>query len=460
MKPLRMLAHVVRGQRGRPPPIGSLRLVTPAWLTVASALALSLLGLYAIDLADRAPAGAGMSVGASVGVGAAGQGSAGWLAVVGATTLKQIVFLNLGLIAAVLLALPHYRWFARLAWPAYAVALGLLVFLIVPGVPSAIVRPRNGARAWIDLGPVDFQPSEVAKIACALALAAFLARRPGGGWVTTVLWPTVIAGAMVGLILRQPDLGSASLFVPVTLGVALVAGARKRVLAGLIGVALIAAPASWPLLAEHQKERIIGVLELHRGDATLEQGVNFQPATAQRLIGAGGLTGHPEPLARALIHFNRLPERHNDMIFAVIVARFGLVGGLATVGLVGVWVAGSLLTGMASRDPFPRVVAVALGLFVAVQAAVNVGMNVGVLPIIGVTLPFVSYGGTSLMAAWMMTGIVACIGIHRDQRRLRTTADYDRVHGQDAREAVPLENPLALASGSRSVGSSRGRGGR
>ena len=369
-----------------------LRLLNWAWICVLAGLALSLLGLDAINIGEQLNPADG----------------------VGPIERKQAIFLGVGLVAAALIALPSYGYFAVLAWPAYIGAIGLLVFLLLPFVPESIVKPRNGARGWIDLGVMDLQPAELAKIAFTLAVASSLRlRRSETRTLLGLAVPGILAFIPIGLMIKQPDLGSAMLFVPALFAMLIVAGARLGHLFLIVAMAAMAAPAVYPLLEPHQKQRIVGYVGQLRGDRSTASDINFQAFTAQSLVGSGGIAGQPDAKARALVHFNHLPERHNDMIFAVIVCRYGQRGGLLALGLYGVWVIGALLTAWASGDRFGRILIVGLVAFVSAQVFVNVGMNIGVLPIIGITLPFISYGGSSLVTVWIMTGLVLNVGLHR-----------------------------------------------
>jgi cell division protein FtsW (lipid II flippase) len=376
----------------------------PAWLTLAASLALSLLGVYAIDVAGAARA-PGAALGALAG--------------------KQLVYLAAGVLACVAVTLPGHRLLGRASWALFAVALAMLVFLLIPFVPTSIVRPRNGARGWIDLGPVDLQPSELAKIAWTLALAWYLRFKETHRTLVGLLPPALITGLPVALILLEPDLGNACLFVPALFAVLLAAGARLKHLALVVLLAAFAAPAAYPLLLPHQKQRLVGLFLQIRGDGSADQDINMQSVTAQRLAGAGRLLGEPEDRARTLIRFNALPERHNDMIFAVVAHRFGLLGGLLVLALYLLWAAGALLTAGLAREPFARLVPVGLTAFVLAQAFINIGMNVGLLPIIGVTLPFVSHGGSSMLATWIMSGLVASIALRRGLGRGRPGFEFE-----------------------------------
>lgn len=379
-------------------------LANAAWLTVGASLALSLLGVYAIDVAQTLAPGAG------------------WRP--GPTAMKQLVLLAIAVAAGGLAVLPRYRVLSVLSVPLLALMLALLVFVLVPVVPSWLVKPRNGARSWINLGFTDFQPSELAKIAFVLVLARYLRYRDNYRRFPGLLPPALIAFIPVALITLQPDLGTASLFIPALFAVLVAAGAKLKHLAVIVLMAAMAAPAAFPLLRPHQQQRIIALFQQIEGDRSAAQDLNFQSFTAQTLVGAGGAGGLSDAHARALVHYNRLPERHNDMIFAVIVNRFGMLGGLGVFALYLAWMAGAFLTAAAARDPFARLMVVGLAAFIAGQAFVNIGMNVGLLPIIGVTMPYVSYGGSSLVSVWIMTGLIMNVAMRRPRTLRKDSFEF------------------------------------
>lgn len=392
------------GIRGLVLALADLNIAHAGWLTLASSAGLTLLGLYAID----------------VSLGFGDEGAPGLHPI----AIRQGVFAVVGVTAGTIIALPHYRLIGRLSWPLMALSIGLLAFLILPGVPRWLVTPRNGARAWINLGPADFQPSEVAKIAFVLATAWFLRFRRAHRRFLGLVPPALIAAAPIGLIMLQPDLGTACLFVPVLMAILIAGGARLRHLSIIVLAAALAAPAAYPLLQTHQKARIVALWNQVQGSREGADDINFQSFTAQKLTGAGRLAGTSDAHARALVHFNRLPERHNDMIFAVVATRFGVFGAVSVLLGYALWVSGALLVAVASRDPFARLIAVGLAAFVTAQAFVNIGMTIGLLPIIGVPAPFVSYGGSSMLTAWLMTGLIMNVALHRPRPPLRDSFEY------------------------------------
>jgi cell division protein FtsW (lipid II flippase) len=182
---------------------------------------------------------------------------------------------------------------------------------------------------------------------------------------------------------------------------------------------------SYPFLLPHQKERITALVHQFQGDTTTADSTQFQTRKAMELIGAGGVTGVPEPKSRALIRYNALPEAHNDMIFSVIVNRFGLAGASGVLFLYFVWIASALAIAARCREPFGRIVAVGVATFVPVQAAINMGVCTGILPVVGITLPFLSYGGSSVIALLMGVGLLVNISIRPPRQMQRASFEFD-----------------------------------
>ncbi|MCA9286545.1 MAG: FtsW/RodA/SpoVE family cell cycle protein [Phycisphaerales bacterium] len=372
-----------------------LAFVNPAVVSIAAALALNILGLMAISTSSAEHA---------------------W---------RQVAFLLVGVVAAASLAIPSPRRVCSVAWPFYALTLLLLVFVLIPFVPEWLVRPRNGARRWINLGFTDFQPSEMAKLAFVLVLASWLRHRRNHRRLLGLMVPFALTLIPLALVLREPDLGTALLFVPALFAMLIAAGAKKRHIAAIVLGGLLVAPLSYPMLKPHQRARIDAMIAQMRGDDRYEQDIGFQGARAMTLVGAGGLAGVGREHAAALVEYNRLPEEHNDMIFAVICCRWGLWGGLLVWGLFLVFAAGGLLAAALSKNPFARLVAVGVVAITLTQMVINTGMTIGLLPITGMTLPFVSYGGSSLIVSWMMTGLLLGIGLRRPRYLTADSFEFD-----------------------------------
>jgi cell division protein FtsW (lipid II flippase) len=378
------------------------RRLGPAWWVLISSALLTLIGILAIDTAESLTPGR-----------------------LGPLATRQLVALGIGLAATLALFFISYRSIGNSTWIIYALASCLLVFLLIPGVPASIVRPRGGARAWIDLGPLNFQPSEVMKIAYVIVLAWYLRYSKHHRTFSGLLPPAILTALPLGLIMLQPDLGTALLFVPALFCVLIAAGAKFKHLTIVVLLAALAAPAAYPLLKPYQKQRIAGLFLQFKGDSREDLDINMQGTTAQRLIGAGRFFGVGGDDSRKLQHYNALPARHNDMIYAGICNRWGILGGVAVLGLFILWIAGALWTALLCPEPFGRLVCVGLAGLVAGQVIVNVGMNLGLLPIIGITLPFVSNGGSSLLAQWIMCGLIASVALHKPAWQLGKSFEWD-----------------------------------
>lgn len=293
---------------------------------------------------------------------------------------------------------------------AYVLAVALLVVVLTPlGVRV------NGAHSWIPLiAGVRLQPSEVAKVALALAFAVPLGelregeRRPGFGGVLLAL---VLAAVPIGLILLQPDLGTMLVFCAMVLGALLVSGAPKRWLLALVAAGTAAGAAAWRfgLVRPYQLRRLLVLADPGADPA----GAGYTAAQARIAIGSGGLLGkglfHGEQTAG---HF--VPEQHTDFVFTVAGEELGFLGGLAILALICVLLWRGLAIGLRSGSPYGTVVAGAVVCWLAFQTFVNVGMTVGLVPVIGVPLPFVSYGGSATVAGLVAVGLLQAI--HRTGR--------------------------------------------
>ncbi len=393
---------------------GRLALLHAGWVVLAASIALVAVGVYCIDVASALRPEA-----------------------LAADGKKQLMFAVLGLVIGIICALPHYRWWLWLTWPLAALSVILLAVLIVPGVPASLVTPRNGARRWIDLGAFDLQPAEVAKVAYVLATASYLRYRQNHRTIMGLIPPAIIVLVPMVLIVVEPDLGSSLLFLPALVAMLVAAGAKLKhlvaassigvVMAGVVAAASLffAARGEYPLLRKHQVDRIQAVLDMASGDDRFADDRGFQGRQAVTLVGAGGWAGHTDDRSRALIHFSKLPEARNDMIFAVFANRFGFVGVLGLLGLYSAWVLGALWAAGRCKDAFGRLVVVGFTAIIATQALINIGETTGVMPITGMTLPFVSYGGSSMLLGFMMVGIIFSISMRRPDHFWRRSFEFD-----------------------------------
>ena len=315
---------------------------------------------------------------------------------------RQIVKLGLALGVMLLVAqVPP----ARLAgWSVWLYAGGILLLLLVLFFGDV----GKGAQRWLDLGVVRFQPSELMKLALPLLIAAYLANRP---LPPSPLCSLVVAGLIllpVLLIARQPDLGTALLIAAAGFALLFIAGLSWRLLAALGGLAAVSLPLLWHFMHDYQRRRVLTFLQPESDPL----GAGYHTIQAQIAIGSGGLHGKGW-LNGTQSHLEFLPERATDFIFAVICEEFGLLGALLLVGLYLFIIGRGLYIALAARHTFGRLLAGGLTLTFFLYVFVNMGMVSGQLPVVGVPLPLVSYGGTSMITLLLGFGILMAIHTHR-----------------------------------------------
>ena len=317
---------------------------------------------------------------------------------------KQALFVVAGLAAATFFAVFDYRLLLRSSPGLFAVSLLPLVWLPIFGPTIA------GAKSWIRLfGGFQLQPSELARVSTVLLLAWILENddRPLLSPKTVgVLVATV--GIPIALVLLQPDLGVALTYVPFLLAALYLGGLPARVWGALVLAGTLAAGASWFVLKDYQKDRIRTFLD----PDLAARGAGYQVRQARIAIGSGGILGKGwKEGTQSRLGF--LPVRHADFIFAALAEERGFVGVGVVVGLYGLLLARGLSIARDARDRGGSMLVLLVVVNVVAQAAANIAMNVGVLPTTGITLPFVSYGGSSVIATWAMTGLVLSVAQRR-----------------------------------------------
>ncbi len=329
----------------------------------------------------------------------------------GAFAVRQAIFLALGVVALVVTAAVDLRRVRALAAPLWVGALALLVAVLSP-LGTAV----NGARSWFDLGPFQLQPAEPAKVAVVLALAAYLAavRRPGHGGLgaRSLVVALVLVGLPSALIVLQPDVGSTSVFLVIALGVLGVAGVRLRqvVLLGALAAAGLGLVLATGLVEGYQRDRLTTFASPERGTEAGEAGYNLDQA--QTAIGNGGLTG-TGLFEGTQTRGRYVPEQQTDFIFPVVGEELGLVGGISLLVLLGAVCWRVWLAAWAAEETFARLLCVGILSILLFQVFQNVGMAMGIMPITGLPLPFVSYGGSSLISMLAALGLV--LNVRRQQ---------------------------------------------
>ena len=291
---------------------------------------------------------------------------------------------------------------ARAAVPLYLVAVVMLIGVAVFGTTI------NGSRRWLNLGVVRFQPSELMKIALPLMLAWYFQKFEGRiGWMDFVLTALLIA-VPVWLIKRQPDLGTALLIAASGFYVLYLAGLSWKIIVGLTALGAAGAPLIWPHLHDYQRERLLTFIDPTRDPL----GAGYHSSQASIALGSGGVVGKGW-MNGTQTHLDFLPEKHTDFVFAVFGEEFGLIGNAVLLVLYLLLIGrGMMITANASTI-FARLVAGAVTLMFFTEAFVNMGMVSGVLPVVGVPLPLVSYGGTALISLFIGLGLLMSVQAHR-----------------------------------------------
>jgi rod shape-determining protein RodA len=413
-----------------------------SWPILAVMLALMAVGVSAIRVAETAEA--------------APQGYAN----------RQLWFAVAGLVVFFLTTLVPYQRVGRLAYVLFAVTL---VLLVVVFIPSPLTGDRKGACRWIGVQAFSVQPSEVAKISFIVLLAWYLRSTEHYRKLTGLLVPFAMAVVPMALILKEPDLGTSLLFLPTLFIMLFMAGAKVRHLLGIVAIAAVmiflpvprsikpetASPdlvqrealAYWhndrtmllalPLayMEPHQLSRIDGWLR--QDDPTVRKNKGYQLHQSIVILGAGGLTGR-KGWYEADTFFRILPEDHTDFIFSVVGGQWGFAGCAAVLFLYAVIFIFGVEIATATNDAFGRMLAVGVLAMLFTQLVINVGMTMGLMPITGMTLPLISYGGSSLLVNCAALGLLVNVG----QRRPRLLSRRPFEFGERQEKPVPF-GPLA-----------------
>jgi rod shape determining protein RodA len=310
----------------------------------------------------------------------------------------------------VVAAAVDYRSFRAWSMAAYGLSLVLLAV--------ALTQPAiKGTKAWIVVGGFQFQPSEFAKVALILALAGlFHARREDALGLRALVEAVVLAALPMALILAQPDFGTFTVFVAIVCVMLLLARVKVRYLVALVAMGLLAIFGAWrlDLVEDYQIQRLTTFLNPDSADA---QASYWNVAQAQIAVGSGQLVG--QGLFRgSQAALGYVPENHTDFIFTVVAEETGFLGSMVLLGAYALLLARGLRIAAMSRDRFGTLLAGGIvGVFLF-QLLINVGMNIGIMPVSGLPLPFVSYGGTSLIASLIMVGLLENVHMRRFQTAL------------------------------------------
>jgi rod shape determining protein RodA len=319
---------------------------------------------------------------------------------------RQMLTFSIGLVSAIGIVLIDYRAFRAWSIIIYALALLLLMGVFVLGTEV------NGSERWFVIGPLQFQPSEFAKVAIILVLAAhFQEYREEALGLRALVEALAIASLPMLMILAQPDLGTFIVFVAILFGILLLAGVHLRYLVALVigGVVASAAALQLGIVKDYQVQRLTAFLDPEGTDAL---GAGYNVAQAKIAVGSGqifgqGLGGGSQTTS------GFVPESQTDFIFTVVGEQTGFVGSVLVLLLFAVLLWRATRIAATSRDMFGTLIAAGAISVFALQMFINVGMAIGIMPVTGLPLPFVSYGGTSLVTSWVLIGLLQNVHMRR-----------------------------------------------
>ena len=322
---------------------------------------------------------------------------------------RQIIWLGVGLSGLVVAAMTPLRWWRKMAFPLFIGTVGLLVAVLFVGVRS------NGAQRWLQVGPVTIQPSEIAKLTTVLFLATVVYRRETAmNRIRDFFWPVAgSVGIVASLVIVEPELGTTLLVAAAAFSV-LVASAAPFTY--VIGSALLGGMTAFGAAAvsPYRWARITAFLDLQSDPL----GSSYQAVQSLVALGTGGLWGVGLGASRARWSF--LPNAHTDFVFSILGEETGLAGSLSVVLLFTLFSVAGTVIALRSSDRFGRLLAIGITTWIAAQAIVNIGGVTGVLPITGVPLPFVSFGGTALVISMVGVGVLVSVARHQSETTVTT----------------------------------------
>jgi rod shape determining protein RodA len=334
----------------------------------------------------------------------------------------QVRWAVVGLAGCLLVVATPYRRVVQARWPLYASGVALLVLVLFKGTGQSAGR-------WIGVGSFRMQPSEFMKVILVVTLAGMLRYERRHYRLAGLLAPLAVTLLPVALVMKQPDLGTALLLVPLLFSVLFAAGARVRHLGVVAGAGALAAVVMFfvpGVLHDYQRNRILAFITEHtdsRAASLLREAQGHQLHRGLVAAGLGGFSGVPDEDGGVAAAVRDIPERHSDFVFPVFAARFGFLGVTGLLALYALFLGALLSTAQRVREPSGRLLVVGAFTLLASQVVVNLGMTLGLLPVVGVTLPFVSYGGSSLLVNFLALGLVLNAGADPPIEFGRTTYD-------------------------------------
>jgi rod shape determining protein RodA len=320
---------------------------------------------------------------------------------------KQVARFAIAFVPMIAAALIDIRHWFRISYWVYAIALLLVIAVDLRGFIGM------GAQRWIDLGVIQLQPSEVMKIALVLALARYFHGLPSEntGRIINLLAPVGLIMVPVALVLKQPDLGTAMMLLASGAIVLFLAGVPVWIFGAAAAAGAGAAPLIWSMLRDYQRAR----LYTFWSPDTDPLGAGYHILQSKIALGSGGIFGKGFMLGTQT-HLSFLPERQTDFIFTMIAEEFGLVGGLTLLTLYALVLAYAFTIALRSRNQFGRILGLGLATNFFLYVFINTAMVIGLIPVVGVPLPLISYGGSAMVTVMLGFGLLMNVSIHRDVR--------------------------------------------
>ncbi len=388
-----------------------LNLTLLGWSLALPVLGLALIGLTSIHATDGSIQAAAAATPAFEGA----TGPFAWLAArIGENALRQLFYLVTGVGLMLLVMRMDYRRIGQYAFVLYGVVMVALLALVIDRyVDLPLIPVRRNVRRWIDFGLFALQPSEFTKVVLILALARYLRFRKSYRTWIGLLPPFALTMLPMLLILKQPDLGTLVMLLPVLFAMLFIAGARLRHLALVVLLGCATMPAFYYAgMNQYQQQRVEVVLKQSTDDEKWHLGPGYQLRQSKIALGVGRLTGQGYG-GSPFVQRDLLPEEHNDFIFAIIGNQWGFVGCQLVMLAYVVLVVCGLEVAVVTNDPFGRLLAVGVVVMIVAQAMLNICETMGLAPITGMTLPFVSFGGSSIWTNFIGLGLLLSVAQRR-----------------------------------------------
>ena len=317
---------------------------------------------------------------------------------------KQLIWISVGVVSVTLILLFDYHHFTRLAYIFYFLLVALLVLVLISG------KMVYGAKRWLVLGPMRFQPSEFSRLAIILVLARYFGSRENTEPLEfrELILPFIFVAIPFILVARQPDLGTSLMTVMVAAVMLIIVGVRARVFLSIAAMGFIVAPVGWLFLRDYQKNRILTVFNPEADPL----GSGYQSLQSKIAVGSGEIWGKGLfQGTQSRLHF--LPEKHTDFIFSVLSEELGFIGATVLLILFLIFIHRCIQTALNAGDKEGLLIAVGVATSFFLYIFLNIGMTVGLIPIVGIPLSLVSYGGSSLLASFLAVGLLLNVRLRR-----------------------------------------------